>query len=440
MTHPVPRWQPLLTGAYQQQAFAIVAEIAATLAQQPAHTPYSPDLALFFAYWAQMGEELQMTNDKRVEMTPHAAFGYAQRYLEGALERIANTPLGAGLYGGLAGTGWVLAHLAGWIYEADEDEPALIIDEVLYEHVSHIPWTGSYDLINGLVGIGVYAVARLAHPTGVQLLERVVEQLAALAEEKPTGITWHTPPQRLPEHQQRDFPNGYYNLGLSHGTPGVIALLGHAVAAGVALTTTSPLLDGAVRWLLAQEPAPSCHIEEEAGGGFAAFVDQRQPAHPARLAWCYGDVGIAVTLLSTARRVQKPAWEAAARRIARRAAHRPSAQTGVRDSCLCHGTAGLAHLFNRLYQATDEPFFAQQARDWLTQTFILRQPGRGVAGYSFWRNDQTWVDTPGFLEGAAGIGLALLAAIMPVEPKWDRLLLVDLPLVAVHEHSDTVSS
>jgi lantibiotic biosynthesis protein len=35
----------------------------------------------------------------------------------------------------------------------------------------------------------------------------------------------------------------------------------------------------------------------------------------------------------------------------------------------------------------------------------------------------TWTGDPGFLTGAAGIGLALLAAVSPVEPEWDRLLL-----------------
>ena len=34
---------------------------------------------------------------------------------------------------------------------------------------------------------------------------------------------------------------------------------------------------------------------------------------------------------------------------------------------------------------------------------------------------------PGFLTGAAGIALALLAAVSDVEPAWDRVLLVSIP-------------
>jgi hypothetical protein len=36
-------------------------------------------------------------------------------------------------------------------------------------------------------------------------------------------------------------------------------------------------------------------------------------------------------------------------------------------------------------------------------------------------------EDPGLLTGAAGIALALPAAITPVEPAWDRMLLVSIP-------------
>ncbi len=40
---------------------------------------------------------------------------------------------------------------------------------------------------------------------------------------------------------------------------------------------------------------------------------------------------------------------------------------------------------------------------------------------------EEWTDLPGLLAGASGIALALLAATSPVEPAWDRLLLMSLP-------------
>jgi hypothetical protein len=99
----------------------------------------------------------------------------------------------------------------------------------------------------------------------------------------------------------------------------------------------------------------------------------------------------------------------------------------VRDAGLCHGAFGVAHLFNRIFQATGEERFAQAARLWIGEGLALRRRGLGVAGFSVWDvttpGGPTWTAESGFLTGAAGIGLALLAAASEVEPAWDRLLL-----------------
>jgi hypothetical protein len=45
-------------------------------------------------------------------------------------------------------------------------------------------------------------------------------------------------------------------------------------------------------------------------------------------------------------------------------------------------------------------------------------------------HDRTMIWDPGadLLTGASGVALALHAAISPIEPAWDQLLLADLPL------------
>jgi hypothetical protein len=205
--------------------------------------------------------------------------------------------------------------------------------------------------------------------------------------------------------------------------PGVIALLGQACAAGVARARARPLLEGAVRWLLAQQGP----------GGFAAWVGPEE-YKPARLAWCYGDPGVAAALLWAARCVGEPDWEWEARAIARRAARRPPEEAGVVDAGLCHGAAGLGHLFNRLFQATGESELAEAGRFWFDRTLALRRPGQGLGGYSAWQpgdnGAQTWVADPGLLTGAVGIALALLAGTTAIEPGWDRVLLTAIPPTA----------
>jgi hypothetical protein len=57
----------------------------------------------------------------------------------------------------------------------------------------------------------------------------------------------------------------------------------------------------------------------------------------------------------------------------------------------------------------------------------MRRP-EGIAGFAI-RSDgpESWLPSATLLDGAIGVALALLAAIQPVEPAWDRLLLCDVP-------------
>ena len=84
-------------------------------------------------------------------------------------------------------------------------------------------------------------------------------------------------------------------------------------------------------------------------------------------------------------------------------------------------------MFNRLYQATGDPLFLDTALRWFEHAVHFRQPGLGVGGYRAWHFQKDWQDEPGIVEGAAGVGLALAAAMSSVPPDWDRLLLVAIP-------------
>jgi lantibiotic modifying enzyme len=153
---------------------------------------------------------------------------------------------------------------------------------------------------------------------------------------------------------------------------------------------------------------------------------------PARMAWCYGDPGIAATLLYAARCVNRQDWEQEAIQIALSAAAHSVEKSGVVDAGLCHGAAGLAHIYNRIWQATGADELAEAARFWYQHTLAIRQPQYEVAGFPAYRPiedaENPWTPDAGLLTGAAGVGLALLAGVSSVEPVWDRMLLTSIPL------------
>jgi lantibiotic modifying enzyme len=412
-------WSPLLDGRLRHRAATAILAIAESLAAdsiapelQPADemdaaslADGSAGLSLFFAYLAQSGLTTGATR-------------CARRLLDKAQAALATTISTPSLYSGFTGVAWATEHLApGPADDNDDLDPNEAIDEALRAYLDQSPWVHDYDLVTGLVGIGVYALERLPRTSARTLLKLVIDRLDESAVRTAAGITWHTAVDLLPPQERDRCPSGQYNLGVAHGVPGVIALLGHACASlsGVARDTrdkAAAMLHDAVAWLLAQQLPTVCGSESQ----FPSSIGPDVEPVAARTAWCYGDPGIAVALLAAARGVGFAAWESEAVALARAAAGRRPEETRVHDAGFCHGAAGLAHIYNRISQATQDSALADAARSWFERTLDMHQTAE--------RDDEFWAADRSLLTGTAGIGLALLAAITPIQPRWDRMFLV----------------
>ncbi|HEU0036518.1 MAG TPA: lanthionine synthetase C family protein [Kofleriaceae bacterium] len=361
-------WEPIVVGARAAELHALVRELGDRVGEDRTAA------ALFWAYAAGVWDDDET----------------ARRYdaaVDRLVEQLASAPASHALIGGLAGAGWVIAHVA-----SDAEDVLAPIDAALLADVQDAGLP--YDLISGLVGIGVYFVAR-GDRDGVAA---VVAQLAALQVTTAAGTAWRTPLHHIPAERRAAWPAGYFDCGLAHGVPGVIALLGKAVELGVG--DARPLLDGALRWLAMQRAgSPETGI-------YPAFAG----AAPTRTAWCYGDAGVAVATWNALARAGGSLADA--RQLAEHVAQRAPDATKIVDATLCHGAAGLAHLMNRCYQASREPGFRDAAIAWLDRALAMRE---------------TWAGGD-LLEGLPGIGLVLLAATTAEEPRWDAMLLCDLPV------------
>ena len=402
-------WRALLRGDAKARSLDTVAAIVNDL-RQPARDASlargSAGLAVLFDYLSRRKP---------------AGGETAVRCLDAAVNQVASRRMAPSFFSGFTGVAWAAEHLKRTVTAAPEDGNR-DIDRVLNDYLTGSPRLAEYDLVDGLVGFGVYALERLPRRSAVVCLSRVVEQLNRTARRTPDGATWMTRAEKIDRASaRRHHPACYYDLGLAHGVTGVIALLGATCAAGVAVKKARPLLASAVSWLMAQKQPPGT------GSTFSNLVAPGEVGSPSRSAWCYGDPGIAAALLVAARGAGEPAWEREALALARRAATRPPEEAGVRDAGLCHGAAGLAHIFNRLFQATGDRSLGRASRFWFERAMEMRQPGRGIGGFqalTFPCGRPVWRDEPGLLTGAAGIALALLAACSNQEPEWDRFLLL----------------
>lgn len=323
-----------------------------------------------------------------------------------------------GLYSGAARVAFAVGHLSAG---DDADLACEMIEASLLRYLEQP--TETYDLISGVVGIAVPVLQRIADgrpsPSSEPITRSILGHLERLSRPQPTGVAWHTPAALLPEWQRELAPDGYINLGLAHGVPGVVAILARYIAAGVEVARARRLLDGAVAYLLSV-------ADPREGGRYQAWLPSK--GSMPRVAWCYGDLGVAVALMAAASATDRDDWRKSALELAHGMAARSFESSQVIDAGLCHGAAGVAHLFNRMAQATGDTVLARAADTWFDHTIAIRRSDP-VAGYPRAMPVDgaiNWEPAVDLLTGATGIALALHAAISPIEPAWDQLLLADL--------------
>lgn len=372
---------------------------------QPGLLGGAPGLALFHFYLGRATEDESLV-ERGMDLISRA---------NDMVEKGFNYPTFAG---GLAGLGWTITHLArqGFL-EADVAEILGDLTEPLQQSMMEYIGRGEYDYLHGALGIALYFLERGDLPETPAILLKLVEELALQAQtDAQGGLKWES--ELDIKTKQRGF-----NLSLSHGQASIIDILGRMVAAGYGGDQARPLLDGAVTYLLHQE------LPENTRGTmiFASRVVPGEPLTGSRLGWCYGDLGAGQVLLRSGLRLGVKSWQEKGLAVLRHSmSRRDPREAAINDAGLCHGSAGVAHIYNRLWQETGDAACAETARFWFDFTLKLATFSDGLAGYKAWRTPEYggWVNETGLLEGVAGIGLALISALYPLEPAWDRCLLL----------------
>src|SRR5437763_5994 len=240
---------PLLSGALKDQALHLAGTLAGTLC--PADDAGRRDVSL-----ASGSAGLAVCSGQlaRTRCDSQAADAALTR-LEEAVAALATQPLTSSLYSGFTGIAWAVELVDGLLGAGGEDRSG-DIDDALTSLLRRYPADAPYDLINGLTGLGVYALARWPRPGAAPLVLGVVAQLARQARHDRDGVSWRTPPSWHGPRREQYWPGGV-DLGVAHGIAGVIPFLARVHRLGLARPTLRPLLAGAVRWLLAHLPHPA---------------------------------------------------------------------------------------------------------------------------------------------------------------------------------------
>jgi lantibiotic modifying enzyme len=363
--------------------------------------------ALFYAYYYRLTGKRQHL--RRL-----------QQVLQKMTRALAEQELIASHCSGIAGIAWCLQHLMnqGFIERAEMDDTFEETDEILSRYLQQELEQQRYDFLHQGLGAALYFLERPLNATAVVCLAALVTQLENAAVSLDSGISWKD------QFVRKDNTEDHYNLGLAHGVPAILAILGMLYEKGISTERTLPLLEKGVQWLLSTRNKPGA----EPGSWYPTMVTGNNTpigSPQSRLGWCYGDLGIAISLWHIGARLGKAAYqEEAVEILLHTLLHRDGRNGTVRDAGLCHGSMGIAHIYSRVYAGSRDERLQAGADKWLQQTFELGAWKDGPAGFKA-HTLNGYINTFNLLEGVAGIGLALMAVVdEDAAPAWDRCLLL----------------
>lgn len=298
------------------------------------------------------------------------------RFLQDAFTKLASAPINASNLGGWPG--FLL------IARANKKVVDSAIDQTLLKTVLHeLSQTKLFDAANGIAGTGFYFLRQNAIQVKPEHLRSFFSRIDEIGEGRPV------------------------NLGFAHGRAGVIAFY----AAMYNQTTEIRGLRKRLERL--SEELAAYALESDLCPHFLSQQDSR-----ARVAWCYGDAGVALALLRASEALKSQELNSAAQKILMRNAGRTPKEMGVRDAFICHGSSGNALIAQRFYQSTRASWAADLAEHWtkLTIEKLNRKPR-----VERWKKGAL---CNGILTSNLGAALVLTSVLRKRPADWDTMFLL----------------
>lgn len=262
-----------------------------------------------------------------------------------------------------------------------------LLHEVLQNDISGY----GAELCEGITGIGIFAEYRVKKGSiaAAEISAKVLGFLAAASEESASGITW-----RAKRHDTSG--RALIDLGVAHGVGGPILWLSNLLRREPNNRPCRRLLEDSLKALL---------NESRHSGDVSTFGYFAGDMADARLAWCYGDLGLGWTVLCAGEALGDQEVMNIGLAVLLRAVGRPPSTWGIVDPWLCHGHFGAAVLLHRAALATKRSELGGAAKVHFKNGVISvkEQLERGGGN-------------PSLLEGASGAYLAVAELIGEAKP------------------------
>lgn len=337
------------------------------------------------------------------------------------IERMEPQSMPAGLFGGITGVAHVASLMSreGFRYQRLIRDIHVFADAYTGRFITFI-WNQAetaaayYDLISGVVGIGVYGIGASRIPVKNRLIGECLSYLIG-ARKNDLRSRYLISPLLIASPAMMDaFPNGYVDMGMAHGLAGVLAFASLCQIQGYSYPGLHDFIAE-----VAEIVSLGSDVADDAS--WPAAVDLLGQALPARTAWCYGAPGLTRALRFAGDALKDRRMRRAAREHFEAAAQQPKAKTNLTSPTFCHGYAGVLQCALRFANESPKGFDIKVVNTLLEELLSYYDRACPLGFRELGSEIQAGA---GFLEGAAGVILVLLAASASVEPTWDRLVLL----------------
>lgn len=304
-------------------------------------------LLLFLFYYSRYSG-----NKKQITLTEK----YAERLLEQFMEREESYTFCSGLSG--------ILYLFEFFRENDFIDMDVsniqpLLDNYLVIRMRECMQQQYYDFMHGALGAGLYFLKKDTHP---EYMRELIAFLYHTAEKDTDNLIFKWESNVLIGEKKYA---AAYNLALSHGISSIIIFLSRVIKNGKSNEKAIEMLNGAVNYVLSQQKDFS-----KLGSYFPNYLLKKspEPILKSRLAWCYGDLGIGVALRQAGKALKKTEWEEKGLEILLQSTQRRNLiENSVQDAGICHGSAGIALIYRRMFLETCRNEFKDTTSYWIQQ-------------------------------------------------------------------------
>jgi len=324
---------------------------------------------------------------------------------------------------GIAGLGWAIQHLKTKDFiDVDCDSLLSPFDAYLYNQMIFDLGRGNYDFLHGALGYGFYFLSRYEHTETVDFKKRyqsylyeLIAKLETLSISEGSTLKWKS---------TLDIKKGTkgFNISLSHGMSSILNFLSRLYKFDEFKKDTGKLIRGNINYILDLENNSPKNLSL-----FPSWVEEGvPPEYNSRIAWCYGDLGIGLSLLKAGRSLDNISIQKHALEVLKHTTNRKADdQTLVNDAGICHGSYGNALIYQRLSQENNNELFKKMFNYWIEDGIEKAVHKNGYAGYKQWHSlDKVWTPELSLLEGISGIGLVIIDSLSKEPNSWDECLMI----------------